>query len=120
MSHLCILSFSLLLIPSTNPLLKSEATEFSTAAISLLSPVANDFICSLALETSCEGCSRICKELGIKISGDTVIRLLIRRFEAQEEPECSEIIGEDDFAFKRRHNYGSIIVDEKNHSPVAV
>ena len=79
-----------------------------------------DFICSLALETSCEGCSRICKELGIQISGDTVIRLLIKRFDAQEEPECSETIGVDDFAFKKRHNYGTIIVDEKNHLPVAV
>lgn len=43
-----------------------------------------DFICSLALETSCEGCSRICKILGIKISGDTVIRLLLKRYRAME------------------------------------
>ena len=32
-----------------------------------------DFICTLALETSCEGCARICRTLGIKTSGDTVI-----------------------------------------------
>lgn len=36
-----------------------------------------DFICTLAMESSCEGCARICKALGIKISGDTVIRLLL-------------------------------------------
>lgn len=39
-----------------------------------------DFICTLALETSCEGAARVCKYLGIKISGDTIIRLLKKRF----------------------------------------
>ncbi len=38
-----------------------------------------DFVCTLALETSCEGCARICKTLGIKTSGDTVIRLLLKK-----------------------------------------
>jgi len=65
-------------------------------------------------------CARICNYLGIKTSGDTIIRLLIKRFEAQDTPECSEIIGVDDFAFKKRHTYGTIIVDEKTHTPVAV
>jgi transposase len=35
-------------------------------------------------------------------------------------PICSETIGVDDFAFKKRHNYGTIIVDEKTHSPIAI
>lgn len=26
---------------------------------------------------------------------------------------CSNTVGIDDFAFKKRHNYGTIIVDEK-------
>ena len=29
-------------------------------------------------------------------------------------------IGVDDFAFKKRHTYGTIIVDENSHIPVAV
>lgn len=33
------------------------------------------FICALALETSVEGCARVCYQLGLQISGDTVIRL---------------------------------------------
>ena len=40
-----------------------------------------DFICTRAMESGCEGCARICKALGIKISGDTVIRLLLRKYE---------------------------------------
>lgn len=59
-----------------------------------------DFICSLALETSCEGCSRICKVLGIKISGDTVIRLLLKRYQAMEHDFTGDKIGIDDFAYK--------------------
>lgn len=67
-----------------------------------------DFICTLALEISCEGCSRICKALGINISGDSVIRLLIKRYEAFEEPDVGDVIGVDDFALKKRNTYGTI------------
>lgn len=79
-----------------------------------------DFICTLALETSCEGCSRICKALGINISGDTVIRLLIKRYEALGEPAVGDVIGVDDFAYKKRNTYGTIIVDEQSHNPVTL
>ena len=78
------------------------------------------FICTLALETSCEGCARICKAMNIKVSGDTVIRLLIKRFEQLEEPISGSVIGVDDFAFKKRHRYGTIIVDEATHKPIAI
>ncbi len=74
---------------------------------------------TLALETSCEGAARICKEIGIKTSGDSIIRLLEKRFEQQPQPECGEIIGVDDFAFKKRHTYGTIVVDGNTHQPVA-
>ena len=47
-----------------------------------------DFICTLALETSCEGCARICHTLGIKVSGDTVIRLLLKRYDSFPTPEA--------------------------------
>lgn len=79
-----------------------------------------DFICSLALETSCEGCSRICKVLGIKISGDTVIRLLLKRYQAMEHDFTGDKIGIDDFAYKKRHTYGTIIVDEETHNPITL
>ena len=79
-----------------------------------------DFICMLAMETSCEGCARICMAMNIKVSGDTIIRLLTKRFEMQDEPNCGTVIGVDDFAFKKRHRYGTIIVDEATHKPVAI
>ena len=79
-----------------------------------------DFICTLAMESSCEGCARICKALGIKISGDTVIRLLLRKYEVLPGPEVGDVIGVDDFAYKKRHTYGTIIVNEENHEPITL
>lgn len=79
-----------------------------------------DFLCSLALETSCEGSARISKLIGIRISGDTVIRLLLKRYENQPSFQCGPVIGVDDFATKKRHNYGTIIVDEATHKPVTI
>lgn len=79
-----------------------------------------DFICTLALETSCEGCARICKTLGIKTSGDTVIRMLLKRYEALQAPKVSDVIGIDDFAYKKRHTYGTIIVNENTHEPITL
>ena len=45
-----------------------------------------DFICMLAMETSCEGCARICQAMNLYISGDSVIRFLTEHYEAQPVP----------------------------------
>ncbi|MCD7745673.1 MAG: transposase [Lachnospiraceae bacterium] len=79
-----------------------------------------DFAIILALETSCESAARILKASNIKISGDTIIRMLMRRYSEQEKPVCGNAIGIDDFAFKKRHTYGTVIVDEGTHKTVAV
>lgn len=79
-----------------------------------------DLMTTIALETSCESCARILKSMNIKTSGDTVIRTLIKRYEKQPEMKCGDAIGIDDFAYKRRQTYGTIIVDERTHKPVAI
>lgn len=79
-----------------------------------------DFICILALESSCEGCARVCQEMGIRISGDSVIRLLLKRYAAQPETVCGSVVGIDDFAFKKRDTYGTIVVDAATHKPAAI
>ena len=79
-----------------------------------------DFICLLAIETSCEASARIMNAMGVKISGDTVIRLLSKRYKRQPIPICGSTIGVDDFSFKKRRTYGTVIVDEKTHNTVAV
>ena len=34
--------------------------------------------------------------------------------------DSSSTIGIDDFSFKKRYNYGTIIVDERTHNPIAI
>ena len=80
----------------------------------------SDFLCSLALETSCEGAARIAKNMKIKVSGDTIIKILLKKYDAMNTNTCSSTVGIDDFAFKKRHNYGTIIVDEKTHNPITI
>ena len=35
-------------------------------------------------------------------------------------PETGDVIGVDDFAYKKRHTYGTIIVNEKTHEPITL
>lgn len=52
-----------------------------------------DFICTLALEISCEGCTRICHTLEIKANGDTVIGLLLKRYDSFSASTAGDVIG---------------------------
>ena len=79
-----------------------------------------NFVTILALETSCESSARIMRIMNIRISGDTVIRMLLKKYSIQPERSCGSCIGVDDFAFKKRHTYGTIIVDESTHVPIAI
>jgi len=69
-----------------------------------------EFILALAKETSCEGAAHICQAMGIKISGDTIIRML-RKLSSLPLPRCSETIGVDDFAYRKGHSYCTVICD---------
>ena len=49
-----------------------------------------------------------------------MIRLLLKRYESLPVPEVGDVIGVDDFAYKKRHAYGTIIVNEKTHEPITL
>ena len=51
---------------------------------------------------------------------DFACLLAIESYSKQPAETCGSVIGVDDFAFKKRHTYGTIIVDETTHKPVAV
>lgn len=106
--------------PACDPSAVTETFDGFLTYNSRMTERLEDIICILAVETSCEACARILKSMNVKISGDTVIRLLTKRYMNQPTPICGSTIGIDDFAFKKRHTYGTIIVDEATHDPVAV
>lgn len=79
-----------------------------------------DMIIAIALKTSCEGAASICAHMGIRVSGDTIIRMLKRVFEQTQIPQCSETIGVDDFSSKKGRSYYTIVCDGESRKPVAI
>ena len=79
-----------------------------------------DFICTLALETSCEGAARVCRKMGIKTSGDSIIRILMKRFDELPIEPTEDCIGIDDFATKKGSKYCTIVCNGNSHTPIAM
>lgn len=77
------------------------------------------FIRMLALETNCEGAAAICKEMGIQVSGDTIIRMLRKLSDAPAIP-CSDTVGVDDFAYRKGQSYCTVICDGATHKPIEI
>jgi transposase len=78
-----------------------------------------DFAIALALSTSCEAASRVCQLIGINISGDTLIRMILNKA-GKMDPVKTDIIGVDDWAYKKGSTYGTVIVDGRTHKPIDV
>ncbi len=72
-------------------------------------------ICALALETSCETASAICGAMGIKVSGDTVIRMLLERARETPPEVVGDFVGVDDFAYKKGRTYCTVLVNGETH-----
>lgn len=78
-----------------------------------------DFIRTLAFETNCEGAAMICRLIGIKISGDTIIRMLRKLADNAIQP-MGDAIGVDDFAYRKGRRYCTVICDSTTHRPLDI
>jgi transposase len=79
-----------------------------------------DFTRILALSTSCEGAAMICGKMGLRISGDKIIRMLKKMVTDNPAPRCGDTIGVDDFAYRKGQTYCTVICDGETHKPVAI
>jgi transposase len=79
-----------------------------------------DLIRLLGMETSCEGAAKICRAMGIKVSGDTIIRLIKSYASEVGEQPCGTTIGVDDFAYRKGKTYCTVVCDEASRKPIAV
>jgi transposase len=76
-----------------------------------------DYLKTVAFTNTGEGGARICQNSNIQVSGDTLIRLVKGWNPSDKKPTK---IGVDDWAYKKSHTYGTLIVDLETHCPVDV
>jgi transposase len=78
------------------------------------------FLCScltLGLALGGEAGQRAAHKLHLPVSADTLLRIL-RRTPLETRASTFHVIGIDDWAFKRRESYGTLIVDLEKHQPI--
>lgn len=74
------------------------------------------WIRAIGLALNGEGGARLARKLGTQISGDTLIRVV--RCTPQIEVTAPEVMGVDDWAYRKGQRYGTLILDHERRRPV--
>jgi transposase len=73
---------------------------------------------ALGFASSAEAAARVGRTLQLPLSPDTALRAL--RQAPPLDPPTPRVLGVDDFAFRKRHTYGTLLIDLERRQPVDV